>query len=233
MLITFGGMSVKSEIVNACLKRQKDNLAAVLVFGSFRTGPYVEGVSDIDLAILYKRKIDFAREKFGIEKEVKRNLSIQQMATLEEAFARIYKEGSWSTWITILVGSEAMYRIKEFDVFKKRLAKPLDKERLLNYLIRKDGVELNGYFKDIKGWELAKGLFSHIRRKLQIISYYQGNKLEFDYDRCLNDSKVGDKGVLDKLSKIYFSRGKLTAQEEVLYRKIALRLTDEIKKLLS
>lgn len=194
-------------------------------------------MSDIDALIFLYRigNLKSQAEIEALQNESRILLSVQQLGTLREARRRIYEGGSWSTWITLVVGSKVIYRTKKFDAFRRSLGKQrLSPKRLINYLKGKDRFELDGYVGSASGWELTKGLFSHMRRKLQIISYYRGNKLAFEFDVCLNNLSDLNTGVLRKLRESYMARKSISAIDIPVYMAYARELTglaiDSIKK---
>lgn len=229
-------MMFENKIVEVCLSRYDKNLVAILIFGSYNTGQFAPGVSDIDTIILLKQqqKLDFKQEQDELRNSLaKINLSIQHFDTIDNYRQHIYEGASWSSWITILTGSRAIYATPEFTAFKEFLAThELDKQKLKEYLAHKDEFELEGYFKQKEGWELTKGIFSHMRRKLQIINYYTGNDLEFDYFACLqNIRKLKERRALKELGKLYKKRESIPQKEIEKYYTIAKKLTEDVMKI--
>ncbi len=222
-------MDLEQKIIQLCKHRYGQNLAGILIFGSYNTGTFVQGKSDIDTLIFLKSKkgLQFQDEGKIIMTQGKEiQLSVQGVGSLRIVKNRLYKEGGWSTWITILVGSKKIYTTSSFDKFVNALADnelPLDK--VINYLISKDHFELEGYFKNLDNWGITKGLFSHMRRKLQILNYYQGNSLEFDYNTCLGNIKGIQKERLQVLSQLYQDRENIPKEDLNKYITLARKLT--------
>ena len=100
----------------------------------------------------------------------------------------------------------------------------------MRYVTEKDKVELDGYFKEIKNFELTKALMSHIRRKLQVIHYFKTGKLVFDYDKCLNNTDLSDneKEKLMFLYKTYEKGGRLSKKQIDGYFDFAKQFTERI-----
>ncbi|MEK6757615.1 MAG: nucleotidyltransferase domain-containing protein [Nanoarchaeota archaeon] len=220
-----------SDIKRYLKERYKDNLSAILIFGSANTGHFVERKSDIDLIILLKNKkeLNLEREKEILFKERKSlKWSIVHFDTIKEYEKHIYKKGSWSSWITVINGSKKLYRTNEFEKFRKRLiSKPISKKKLKKYIKDKDKFELDGYFKNIKEFESLKGLFSHLRRKLQIMNYYENKTILFDYEKCLKNINL-DKNkeiMLNKLYDNYVKRKTLPKKDIDDYYEISRELT--------
>ena len=73
---------------------------------------------------------------------------------------------------------------------------------------------------------------AHFRRKLQIINYFMGGELVFDYNRCLKNSNLLEekKDKLIKLYQAYESREKLQEKDVRDYENLAFWLTKRILK---
>lgn len=218
------------------VSRYGDNLAGLLVFGSANTGQFHEGRSDIDTIILLKKLngLDLEKEtNFLIESLKSENFRTQYFHTVESIKEHVKKRVSWSTRITILSkeGSRVLYSTPEFEKLKRWLIDNFpSKEDIMRYVIEKDKVELDGYFKEIENFDLTKALMSHVRRKLQIMNYFQSNKIIFDYDICLNDVELPaeEKGKLKELYRIYEKREKLSKKQISDYYNLARELTKRI-----
>ena len=228
---------LEKEIINTCKKRYGGNLAGILIFGSYNSGPFVYGVSDVDSIILLRQQegLELAQEKEKILSELAdARLAIHHLRSVEDYERNIYSEGSWSSWITVINGSKVLYTTPELESFRDRLRKkPIDKKKLRGYLVHKDEFELEGYFKKRAGWDLVKALFAHMRRKIQILNYYSGNELSFDYLQCLKGIPITDfteeewEDLLE-LNDLYQKRGIFAAEDAVGYIEIARRLTSRI-----
>lgn len=229
-------LELERRIVDVCLGRYNGNLAAVLLFGSYNTGHFREGISDIDSIILFKEtdNVDFKSEPEKLRKELSDvKLSIQHFHTLKDYFDYIQDKGSWASWITVVNGSKVIYKTREFEEFKERLQNnPISKEKLAKYLKQKDKFELDGYFKERREWDLTKAIFAHIRRKLQVMNYLAGNSPEFDYDTCLTNlnGEVRDKDRLVNLGEAYEKRRALSEDEVKEYVGYAKKLTGKLVK---
>ncbi len=227
------------EIKKFLKNKYKENLAAILVFGSANTGEWKEGKSDIDLIILFRdnSKLKLIKEKNRLFKELpKFSTSAIHFRTIKNYEKHIYKEGSWSSWITAINGSKKLYSTKEFEKFRNHLIKnPISKKKLINYVKGKDHFELKGYFKKIKFFDLTKALFSHLRRKIQIMNYYKIKQIIFDYNQCLENLNFerSRKIKLKKLYKLYKRRANMPKTEIVYYKNLSKELTKEILNVLS
>jgi predicted nucleotidyltransferase len=227
-------MDIEKEITELCIKRFGDNLAGVVVFGSYLSGPYVQGISDIDCLVYLKLREGMNLENEGnilttLGKSI--NLSIQNLETVEGSYERIYSEGSWSTWITLVCGSRIIYQTEQFSDFILRLRnRNLMKERIIEYIKHKDSFELSIYLHRLTDWNLTKALYSHIRRKLQILSFEVTKQPVFDYRNCLTNIKTDDetKHLLLNLASYYEQRRPMTREEAEPYFDISAELTKKI-----
>jgi len=219
------------------IKRYEKNLASILIFGSANTGQFIKGKYDIDAIVLLKeeKSINFEEEKelllniFGNE-----NFRILHFMTLHDYKKHIYQKGSWSSWITAIEGSTKLYATAEFKEFRSYLiSHQIPGDKLIEYLNHKDEFELEGYFKDINNLEKTRGLFSHLRRKLQILNYYQTEKIIFNYYDCLINLNFKGEEKLNALYKNYVKRKELSSKEIKDYYEIAKELTMEIEKVLN
>lgn len=226
------------KIKNFLVERYGDNLAAILIFGSANTGGFIERESDIDNIIFLKQQknLNIQKEiKFLINELKSENFATQYFHTLEGIKEYLKERSSWSKYITIVAkrGSRILYSTPEFEETKEWLRKhPPTKKGIKGYLKRKDKVELKGYFKKTKGYWLTKALLSHLRRKLQLINYYENKSLEFDFKRCLDNINLDkiEKNKLDVLYHKYKTRDVLPDKEVNNYYKIAEEFTNRILK---
>lgn len=232
-------MSLKTsfkKIRKFILSKYKDNLAAILVFGSANTGHFRKGKSDIDTMIFLKKLkgLNLDKEtKFLINELKSENFRTQYFHALNSIKKYVRERISWSTRITILSkdGSRVLYSTPEFEELKKWLIDTFpSKYNIRKYVQKKDKVELYGYFKKIRDFDLTKALFSHLRRKLQIITYFQTGKIIFDYNKCLNNIKLLDeeKEKLKALYEFYEKRKKLSRKQINEFYLFAKQLTNRI-----
>lgn len=232
-------MSLKNSlqrIKNFLLERYGDNLAGILIFGSANTGEFVEGKSDIDNMIFLKEQKGTNLQdemKFLIDKLKSENFATQYFHTIEGIKDYLKKRSSWSTYATIITdeGSKTLYTTPEFEETRRWLKEnPPSDKGLRKYIQRKDGVELEGYFKDIRDFRLMKAIFAHLRRKLQMINYFENQEVEFNYEKCLNqiDIDTSSEKKLIRLKEIYKKRDVLSDEEVEDYSQLAREFTKRI-----
>lgn len=219
------------------LDRYGNNLAGLIVFGSANTGHFIDGKSDIDTMIFVKKqnklKID-DEINFLISALKSQRFATQYFHTLDGIVDYINRRKSFSTYITIVgeEGSRILYSTPEFEATKRQLREnPLTKNEIKEFLRQKDEFELDGYFKDRKGFDLTKALMAHVRRKLQIINYFKTGNLVFDYEVCLSNSELSEKQELTKLYDIYTRARGLSEKQAKDYYDLARSLTDKIMEM--
>jgi len=163
------------------LNRYKNNIVAILVFGSANTGEYKIGKSDIDTIIILKGNtdLDLKQERKLLIKELKSvNLSIQNFVTVKDIKKYVKERNSWGIQTAILSegGSKIIYSNEEFIKLKNWFKINFSsKEKIKDYFRKKDEFELYGYFKNLECFELIKNIFAHIRKKIQAINYFENN----------------------------------------------------------
>lgn len=223
-------------IARVCRERYNGNLAAVLIFGSYFTGQYLPGESDIDLIVLFKKPLkNSEREReFLFERLKNLKLSIHHFRTLEDYKKKIYAESSWSSWIVVQRGSMVAYSTPEFLDFKKYIAAhKLDSEKLIKFIKEKDAFDLKTDLTSKSDFAAVKMLYAHIRRKLQILNFYKNNILEFDFSKCLSAIAVENKELLRKLSVTYDKRDTMSRKEIAMLVKISKSFTELVAKTLA
>ncbi|MEK6875096.1 MAG: nucleotidyltransferase domain-containing protein [Nanoarchaeota archaeon] len=221
------------------LDRYKDNLAGILLFGTANTGEFREGKSDLDTMIFVKEQkgLNIDDEiKFLIEALKSERFATQYFHTLEGIIQYITERSSFSTYITIVGedSSRILYSTPVFEETRQRLREnPPSKEDFKKYVKKKDEFELDGYFNGIEGFKLTKALFTHIRRKLQIMNYFKTGKLIFDYNNCANNLNLSasEKEDIEFLYDSYSKRKPLTTEEIDKFHQLAKQFTERVIKL--
>ena len=218
------------------LDRYEDNLAGILLFGSANTGEFRQGESDVDTMIFLKeqRELDTGEEiRFLIKSLKSERFATQYFHTLEGIVQHIKERKSFSVYITMVGqgGSKTLYSTPEFEETREQLRKnPPSKKEIKKFIKEKDDFELDGYFRDIKNFELTKALFAHLRKKLQVRNYFKTREFIFDYNRCMNnlDLSENEKRELHFLYDVYSKRKSLTETEVDKYCRLAKEFTDRI-----
>ena len=220
------------------LDRYKDNLAGILLFGTANTGEFREGKSDIDTMIFVKeqRGLNIDDEiKFLVDALKSERFATQYFHTLKGIVQYIKERSSFSTYITIVGedSSRTLYSTPEFEETRQGLKEnPPSKEDIKRYVKKKDEFELDGYFRDIGGFELTKSLFAHIRKKLQIMNYFKTGELTFDYNQCADNLglSANEREGIDSLYEDFSKRNPLKIEEVNRYQQLAKQFTERITK---
>jgi len=223
-------------IRNFLLDRYKNNLAAILIFGSANTNHFVGGKSDIDHMIFLKTLggIDTSEEiKLLFDKLKSENFASQYFNSLKGVKDYIKKRKSFSTYITIVSkdGSRTVYTTPEFERTREYLRKhPFTRKEIQEQIQEKDKFELDGYFREINDYNLTKALMSHLRRKLQVINYFKTGKLVFDYESCLKGISLvkNEREELERLYNLYQKRKSLSKKDVKYYGGLAQKFTERI-----
>ncbi len=210
------------------------NLAGLLVFGSVVSGDFVEGKSDIDVMILLKDKegLNFEEEILELSDELgSSGFVCQYFHTLRSIKDYVLKRKSWGVFVVIASedGAFVLFSSKGFkslkDWFKSH---PLTKNDCVYYLKEKQKTDVNGYFKERKGFEFTKSIFAHIRKQLQMLNFFKSGKLLFDYEKCLRGIE-GD-CELKELYERYKNRKGLSVSEGKVYYDYIRKLNNEVKR---
>ncbi|MEK6952018.1 MAG: nucleotidyltransferase domain-containing protein [Nanoarchaeota archaeon] len=220
------------------LDKYRDNLAGILLFGTANTGEFREGKSDIDTMIFVKEQRGLSIDdeiKFLVDALKSERFATQYFHTLEGIVEYIRKRSSFSTYITIVGEDSArtLYSTPEFESTRQRLKENLpSREDLKKYVKKKDEFELDGYFRNIEGFKLTKALFAHVRRKLQIMNYFNTGDLTFDYNKCANNLglSITEREAIDSLYEDYSERKPLISEEVSRYYQLAKQFTERITK---
>lgn len=231
---------IKNEIqeqINSFLKNKyKNNLAAILIFGSYFTGNYDPEESDLDLIILLKNKNPKEKDKIEIKESLKKlNVFVHHLKTIKKCKEDLYEKGSWSSWIVLQKGARVIFSTPEFKDFQKYLKEnPIKKEKLIEFIKKKDDFDLIIDLQNKKNFDATKMLFAHIRRKLQIIHYHRQKIIEPDYNQCLkSNAELNKNKLLIKLGKSYLSRESMRKKELSEIVSLSRKLTPKTIKTIS
>ena len=154
------------------------------------------------------------------------NLFVHHFRTIKDYEKEIYKVGSWSSWAVVQKGSVICYSTPEFEKFKKRLSeKEISKEKLKQFIIKKDEFDLSLDLSKKSDWPATKMLYAHIRRKLQILDYNSTKILQPDYNLCLARLTLPQADDLAILGSLYKKRKSLAKKNIEKYVKISKELT--------
>ncbi len=213
-----------------CKKEFKEELFAVIVYGSYPWGYFDKNESDYDLFVIFNEKVIDKKE------EIKRffpKISLQYYCTKEELLEK-GKLGGWAVYITLLKSGKVVYAKKEYKDFLKVLKKINFLEKLLDaYALERKSNEEIKVLKGRKGFQAVKWALPSIRKRLQLLFYLRKGKLEWDIKKVIkikDFTNVEKSFILDldktvRQRKDNFSK---TDQEEVI--KLIKKIDQEILK---
>jgi len=108
------------KFVEFCKRKFGDNLAAIVVFGSYAQGFFDKKKSDYDIFIIFRDKIP--QGKIELKKKFPK-VSVSYFLTLDDLMKRAHL-GHFTSYITLLTkGSITLYKTKEYKKFLRKLKK--------------------------------------------------------------------------------------------------------------
>lgn len=214
------------KFINYCKDKFKDNLIAIVIYGSYAWGYFDKRKSDYDLFVIFKNKIP--RGKSEIRRKFKR-IALPYFCTTYDLINKI-KEGHFAIHITLLKSAKVLYKTKNYDKFLKKLKK-ID---FLEELVDIAGMESHAKFeknvlKKRKGFMATKWALHTIRKRLQLLTYIRYHKLIWDLEKILPLEKdilnKEEKDFLLNLEKKLESRSKEFSKED---KNIALKILHKL-----
>ncbi|MBS3174263.1 nucleotidyltransferase domain-containing protein [Candidatus Woesearchaeota archaeon] len=199
-----------NEFINYCKINFKNNLMAIVIYGSYTYGYFDKKKSDYDVFVIFKNKIPM--EKNYLAKKFKK-VSLQYFCTSDQLIEKI-RHGYWTIYITLLKGSKVLYFSKDYSLFLKQISHINFLEEIfdiigMEYIERKRMKILN----NLKGFKAAKWCLAEIRKRLQLLTYIRKCKLIWDFNKTVSINK----DLFDKKEKQFLN---------ALYKKVMLRKTD-------
>ena len=175
------------KFVNYCMEKFGNELAGIIVFGSYVQGHFDKRKSDYDIFVLFKRKVINGRR--NLEKKFPKT-SIQYYLSLKELEDMIHF-GHFTSYITLLSrGGKIVYSTLEFRRFLKSAKKQniLDKPFDVAGLEYKTNYEVKN-LKRLKGYNSVKWAVPMIRKRLQMLTFLRKNKLVWDLGKNVKINK--------------------------------------------
>ncbi|MFH1592961.1 MAG: nucleotidyltransferase domain-containing protein [Candidatus Woesearchaeota archaeon] len=194
-----------------------DNLAAIVIHGSYALGYFDKRKSDYDLSFYFKNKIPAGKETL---KKKFPKIWIHYFMTLEDVLEYCHLS-HFTLYITLLTkGSKAIYSTKEY----RQMLKELKKKNLRSIefdtadLKYKYGNEIN-VFQKSKSYSALKWALPMIRKRLQLLSYLSKSKLVWDLDKNLNINRKcfseDEIRFMKNLNKRLFQRDNHFSDEDI------------------
>jgi len=164
------------KFINHSKKKFKENLIAIVIYGSYPWKYFDKTKSDYDIFAIFKNKP--LRNRKEINKKFPK-ISLQYFCTEKELIEKI-KKGHFSIYVTLLKSAKVLYKTKEYSKFLKELKTiKFSKKKFIKKTIDKTDFELK-VLRNNNGYVGAKCIFPSIRKRLQLLTYVEKNKLIWD-----------------------------------------------------
>lgn len=194
------------EFIKFCKEKYKENLMAVIIYGSYAWGYFDRKESDYDVAVIFRDKTP------SEHKEIDRRFPkvfLQYFCTADELLKKV-EAGHFTIYVTFLKSARVLYWTKDYKKVLKELKKVDFIEELADTTAMqyKANYEIN-CLKKLKGYKGAKWALPCIRKRLQLLTYIRRRK------------------PIWKLKKVVKMNKDLLDKEE---RKFILELDKEVKQ---
>jgi len=216
--------------IDYCKEEYRNNLLAIVIYGSYAWGYFDNQKSDYDVFVIFKNKTP--KDKKVADKEFKKKfpkVSLQYYCSDDELIHKV-NEGHWSVYITLLKSGRILYMTKDYKSFLKRLKKIDFIERLFDTAAMeyKAKFEIDA-LKKIKGYKAAKWALPSIRKRLQLLTYIRKRKAIWSIKKVIKlnrdiFTKEESKFILD-LDKSVKNRDETFGKKE---REVAIRILNKL-----
>ena len=218
------------DFINFCKEKYKDNLIAIVIYGSYPWGYFNKEKSDYDVFVIFSDKTP--KNKREIEKKFPK-ITLQYFCTSEELIDKVSR-GHWSVYITLLKSARVLYATKEYKKFLKRLKKIDFIEQLIDTVSIefKTGFEIKE-LKKKRGYVALKWALPLLRKRLQLLTYIKRKKAIWNLRKVvrLNKKVLGkdERGFILNLDKRVRKReNKFSPEDRKMTLKILKKLNEEI-----
>ena len=211
-----------------------DELAGVLIYGSYVKGYFDPIESDYDVFVLFKNDVIDLRDEI---KSKFPKISLQLYMSLSELKEKIIN-GSWNTYIALAYTGQILYTTPELNKFKSGISKfnpditkftPKQKSMLVEKLKADSKVAY-----EREGYELNKFLYSSLLRKMQILFFIRTEEIELEFNDLIK--KLKDDFItqniewLSKVEETVFARSKVTLKDKNTYINVLQQVDSAIQK---
>lgn len=178
-------------------KKVGNQLAGVIIYGSYVKGYFDPQKSDYDVFVLFKKKVIDLQEEIKLKFP---KISLQIYVNLEE-FKNKILGGGWNTYITFIYTGKILYETEDLVKLKKIIAdyrpdfRNLDNNKIIALLEKLKADTRESYKRN--HYELNKFLYSSLLRKFQILYYIRNSEIMLEFSKLLSLFK--DKCILDNL----------------------------------
>jgi predicted nucleotidyltransferase len=214
-----------------------DNLAGVIIFGSYGKPNFDLLKSDYDVFVLFKDEVIDIREEI-IRKFPRIVLHVYM--NLEHLKNKILT-GGWNTYIAFVFTGKVLYITQELEQLKKQISQ--FKPNIKNLSAKQKTALVEKLKADTKnandrdGYILNKFLYASLLRKLQILYFLRRNEIILEFNTLIG--KFEDKFVsensewLRKVEKMVFERNEKLVSTKPKYIRILEEADLAIEKELS
>jgi len=205
-----------------------DNLAAVVIYGSYVWGYFDKKKSDYDVFVIFRDEVPEGKEKLARKFP---KVSLQYFVTTGELLDKAHF-GHFTSYITLLKSGKVVYKTKEYDLFLRKMKG----SNLFGKVIDIVGFEAKFFrkrkmFENRLGFKAAKWALPSIRVGLQLRIFVVKRKLVWDLRKVIDYNK----DILDKKESKFLIdlEKKVLKRSEDFKRKdreIALSIFDKVSK---
>jgi hypothetical protein len=212
----------------------QDELAGVLIFGSYGKVYFDPIESDYDVFVLFKDKIiniqDELRAKFP-------KVALHMYTNLEALEQKIMNFG-WNTYIALIYTGKILFSTPELENLKSKIAQSKP-----NITDRSEEAKI-AFVEKLKSdtkialekenYDLNKFLYSSLLRKLQILFFIRTQKIELEFNDLIK--KLKDDFInqniewLKEVESTVFARSKITLKDKDTYVNVLQQADSAIQK---
>lgn len=222
------------KFIEYCKEKYKNNLLAIIIYGSYAWGYFDKRKSDYDVFVIFKEKIPKSKKSAKIEFSKKfPKITLQYYCTADEIIHKVNK-GHWTTYITLLKSGRVLYKTKDY----KKFLKSLKKIKFMGEILDAAAIEYNSLFEikelqKFRGYEAAKWALPCIRKRLQFLTYIKKKKTIWNLRRIIKMNKKiltkeERKFLLNLDNKVKSRSAKFVARDKKIAVQILERLNHEI-----
>ena len=173
-----------------CKDKYKDNLLAIVIYGSYAWGYFNKRKSDYDVFVIFKEKSP--KDKGTAQKEFGKlfpKITLQYYCTTDELIHKV-NGGHWSIYITLLKSGRVLYKTRGYRKFLKKLKKIDFIEQMLDTVAMQYKAKFEiDTLRKIRGYKAAKWALPSIRKRLQLLVYIRRKKAVWDLKRVVKLNK--------------------------------------------
>ncbi|MBI2499623.1 nucleotidyltransferase domain-containing protein [Candidatus Woesearchaeota archaeon] len=217
------------KFVNYCKREFKDELIAIVIYGSYIENYFKKEKSDYDVFIIFKDRIP--RKRKNINKRFRR-ISLQYFCNIDD-IKRYILEGHWAIYITLLKRSKTLFKTKEYNKLIQHIRNmPHLKNNNILGIERKRRYIRNVLIKK-KGYDAIKWALPELRKRLQLLTYIKKNSIIWDINKNLELNKqiltIKENYFIRELQKKESTRSDKFSKSD---KKYSLHILDKLDNIL-